>query len=456
MAVHGAVPMTEGPIWKRVLFFAFPILLGNLFQQLYNVVDSLVVGNFTGKAALAAVSSSAHLINLLVGLISGIFIGAGVVIARYYGARQLEQVHKAVHTTVAFALVGGVVLTVVGVGLTPTILRLMGTPENVLPNSILYFRIYFSGVLFVALYNTVNGILQAMGDSRHPLYYLITAAIVNTILDLLFVAGFDWGVGGAGAATVIAQGFSAFLGLRHLMRSDGPHRLIPRQIRMDLPLLREILRMGIPSGLQTSIISLANTVMQSYINTFGEDAMAGCGSYMKLEGFAFLPVTTFALAMTTFISQNLGAKQYDRARQGARFGMCASTILSEVIGVGIYLLAPFLISLFNDDPAVLAFGVAHARTIAPFYFLLAFSHSLSGTMRGAGLAVVPMSVMVICWCFIRVSYVTIILRYINDIRCIFWGYPLTWVLSSVILLIYFLKADWMHHFDRVAKKNAQQ
>ncbi|WP_243208495.1 MATE family efflux transporter [Oscillibacter hominis] len=456
MAGHGAVLMTEGPIWKRVLSFALPILLGNLFQQLYNVVDSLVVGNFTGKAALAAVSSSSHLILLLVGLISGIFIGAGVVIARYYGAGAEGQVSTAVHTTVAFALISGIALTVCGVGLTPSILRLMGTPENVLPDSILYFRIYFSGVLFMALYNTVNGILQAMGDSRHPLYYLITAAVLNAILDILFVAGLNWGVAGAGAATVIAQGFSAFLGLRHLMRVEGAHRLIPRNIHLNRPMLREILQMGLPSGLQSSIIALANTVMQSNINSFGEDAMAGCGSYMKIEGFAFLPVTTFALAMTTFISQNLGARQYDRARRGARFGMAASMLLSELIGMLIYFLSPYLIALFNSDSAVVAVGVAQARTMAPFYFLLAFTHSISGTLRGAGLAVVPMGVMVVCWCVIRVSYVTLILRFFNDIRCIFLGYPLTWSLSCIVLAIYFWKADWLHHFDRQAHSDGPQ
>ena len=455
MAATPAAPMTEGSIPGRILSFALPILLGNFFQQLYNVVDSLVVGNFSGKAALAAVSSSTHLIMLLVGLVAGVFTGAGVVIARYYGAGEDETVSRAVHTTFAFALIAGVGLSVCGVGLTPLFLRWMGVPESVLPSSILYFRIFFSGALFMALYNTCNGVLQAMGDSRHPLYYLIFAAILNMVLDLIFVAGLGWGVAGAGAATVIAQGSSAALGIRHLLTVSGPHRLIPRSIRLDLPLLGQILQTGIPSGLQTSIIALANTTVQSYINTFGENAMAGCGSYVKIEGFAFLPTTTFALAITTFISQNLGARQYDRARRGARFGMLAGMAVAEIMGLLIYVLSPWLIRLFNDDPAVVAFGVTQARTVTPFFFLVAFSHYVTGTLRGAGMATVPMVVLVGCWCCARVAYIALALPHTGDIRTIFWGYPLTWLLSGAILLLCYLFSDWPHHFDRLAARQSK-
>ena len=450
MTKERAVLMTEGPVWKRISMFAFPIFLGNLFQQLYNVVDSLVVGNFTGKEALAAVSSSASLILLMVGLISGIFLGAGVVIARYYGAGDAEQVRTAVHTTVAFALIAGVVLTVLGVALTPSILRLMGTPENVLPSSILYFRIYFSGVLFIALYNTANGVLQAVGDSRHPLYYLILAAILNVLLDLLFVAVFHWGVAGAGVATVIAQGASAVLGLVHLMRVDGPYRLELRRIRIHPVMLRQILKVGIPAGIQNSIIALANTVVQSHINVFGDNAMAGCGSFDKIQGFGFLPITSFALALTTFISQNLGAERYDRAKAGARFGLIASLVLSELIGVAVYFGAPYLIVLFNSDPQVVAYGVSQAHIEALFFFLLSMSHCFAGILRGAGRAVVPMTVMVVCWCGIRVTYLSVILQHIRDIRCVFWGYPLTWALSTAVLLVYYLRVDWLHSPSRSA------
>ena len=321
--------MTEGPIWKKIVLFALPIMWGNLFQQLYNIVDSLIVGNFLGKDALAAVSSSGSIIFLLVGLFSGIFIGAGVVISRYYGAKDYKNMSLAIHTSIAFALISGFILTVVGILLVPLLLQLMKTPESVLPNSILYFRIYFGGVMAVILYNTSSGIFQAVGDSKHPLYYLIISSITNVVLDLLFVAVLDMGIAGAGYATVISQCISALLGFIRLSRLDTVYRVNWHKITLNPAMLKQILSMGIPSGLQNSIISIANIVVQSNINAFGAMAVAGCGAYSRIEGFGFLPITSFALSMTTFIGQNLGAKKYDRAKKGSIFGIFATTILAE-------------------------------------------------------------------------------------------------------------------------------
>lgn len=442
--------MTEGSAWKHIVRFAFPLFLGNLFQQLYNVVDSLVVGNFLGADALAAVGSSSNIIFLLVGLFNGIFTGASVVISRLFGARDEAGVSRAVHTTVAFGLVSGAIMTVLGVCLVPQILVWMGTPESVMPNSVLYFRIYFFGVIFVVLYNTANGIFQAVGDSRHPLYYLILSSFINVVLDLLFVAGFGMGVDGAAYATVISQAVSAILGLRRLMHTTGCFRIFPRRVRFHLPMLRQVLSMGIPSGIQNSIISIANVVVQSSINLYGATAMAGCGAYAKIGDFAFLPITSFALALSTFVGQNLGAKQYDRARQGARFGILTSMVLAEIIGVLIYTFAPFLVGLFGSDPQVIAYGTLQARTITLFYFLLSFSHAVSGVMRGAGRAVVPMLVMMVCWCIIRVAYITLIARASGHIQLVFWAYPITWTLSSLCFFFYYVKADWPHYLDRKA------
>lgn len=447
-----ATLMTEGSVWRHIVRFAMPVFWGNLFQQLYNVVDSLVVGNFLGSDALAAVGSSGSLIFLLVGLFSGIFTGASVVISRYFGAHDEGNMRVAIHTTVAFGLAAGVVLSVAGVFLTPAILRWMGTPESVLPNSILYFRIYFSGVIFVVLYNTATGIFQAVGDSRHPLYYLIVSSALNVVLDLLFVAGLGMGVDGAALATVLSQAVSAVLGLRRLMNTTGAYRVWPRKVRFNLPMLRQVLTMGIPSGIQNSIIAIANVVVQSSINLYGAMAVAGCGAYSKIEGFGFLPISSFALALATFIGQNLGAKEYERARRGARFGVLASLLLSELIGGAIYLLAPALISLFNGDPQVVAYGALQARTVTLFYFLLAFSHCIAGVMRGAGRAVVPMVVMLVCWCVIRVAYITLVARDSGNIQMIFWAYPMTWTLSSIAFLIYYLKADWPHYLDQEPAK----
>ncbi len=445
-----ATLMTTGPIWKRIIAFAVPLFFGNLFQQLYNTADSLIVGNFLGSSALAAVSSSGNLIFLLVGFFNGIAVGSGVVVAKYFGAGKFAMVKRAIHTITAFGLLSGMVLTVVGILAAPQILILMGTPAEVLPNSVTYFRIYFAGSLAFVMYNFLVGILQSVGDSRHPLIYLMISSVINIVLDLILVAGFHFGVGAAALATVISQVISALLCLRQLLKSPADYRLEVRKILLDGIMLRHIISNGLPAGLQNSIISLANVVVQSNINKFGAMAVAGCGSYSKIEGFGFLPITCFALALTTFIGQNLGAKEYDRAKKGAVFGVVCSLSIAELVGIGIYLLSPYLIAGFNDTPQVISYGTAQAHTVTLFYFLLAFSHCMAGILRGAGKSAVPMFVMLICWCIIRVSYITIAVNFIHDIRVIFWAYPITWTLSSITFLIYFLKSDWLHAFEKRA------
>lgn len=457
MKKSGATLMTDGPIWKRIILFAVPIFLGNTFQQLYNTADTLIVGNFLNKDALAAVSSSGSLIFLLIGFFSGISLGAGAAVSRHFGAGDDEQVSRAVHTMLAFGLVAGAILTTLGIGFTPTILRWMSTPSDVLPHSVSYFRMYFVGSLAFVLYNISVGILQAVGNSRDPLIYLIIASVMNVILDLLFVGVFGWGVWSAAFATSLSQGLCALLALRKLMTSRGSFRVSLRAVRFHKEMLREILTLGLPSGVQNSIIAFANIIVQSNINSFEKDAMAACGSYAKLEGFAFLPVTCFAMALTTFIGQNLGAKQYDRAKRGARFGIICSLTMAEVIGVILYAFAPPLIAMFNRDPEIIRIGTQQARVEALFYFALAFSHCIAGTMRGAGRAIVPMLVMMICWCIIRVTYLTVVLHFVHKITVVFWAYPLTWMLSSIIFLIYFVKGDWVHSFERLdAKKKREQ
>lgn len=441
--------LTEGCIWKQLVAFAFPLFVGNLFQQLYNTADSLIVGNFLGSNALAAVSSSGNLIFLMVGFFQGISVGAGVVIARYFGARDFKEVKKAVHTTVAFGLAAGIFLTVFGTILTSRILIWMGTPADVLPESTIYFRIYFMGSLSFVMYNVFVGILQSIGDSRHPLLYLVISSVINILLDLLFVAVLGMGVGSAAAATILSQFFSAFLCLFRLMyKSPEEYRVYLKYIRFDMPMLQQIIANGLPAGFQNSIIALANVVVQSNINKFGKMAVAGSGAYSKIEGFGFLPITCFAMALTTFISQNLGARQYERAKKGARFGILCSVIMAELVGIFIYFTIPVLIAAFNRTPEVIAYGTTHARITTLFYFLLSFSHCIAGILRGAGKAAVPMFTMLCFWCIIRVSYITAILHFIPEIRMIFWAYPLTWSLSSIVFLIYFIKADWVHGFEK--------
>ena len=441
------IDMTTGSIWKCMVSFAIPVFIGHLFQQLYNTADSIIVGNFVGKEALAAVSSSGNLIFMMTGFFMGLCMGAGVIISRYLGARDFEKMQKTIHTAVAFALCCGATLSVLGLWLAPKLLVLMKTPENVLPLSITYFRIFFFGSFFSLTYNVCAGILQAVGDSKSPLKFLIIASITNIILDLVFVGVFHWGVAGAAAATVISQMLSAVMGFRKLVKSEGYYKLHLNKIRFDLSRLKEILHQGIPSGINNSIISIAYVVVQSNINAFGDTAMAGCGSYSKIEGFIFIPIMSFAMAITTFIGQNLGAGNHERALKGSRFGILAAVVSAEILGVILWLTCPWVIPLFNDDPAVVAIGVNQMRTESLFFFTLAFAHAVSAVMRGAGRAKMPMYTMLLCWCIIRVTYITVAVKFFPVIETVYWAYPLTWFLSCIIFAFYYFKGNWLHTFD---------
>ena len=429
------VNLTSGSIPKQIIAFAVPIFLGNLFQQLYNVIDSLIVGNFISSQALAAVSSTNALIFSMIGFFNGMSIGAGVVVARYYGSKDEEGIHRSVHTTAAFGLAGGLLITILGTLLTPQILVWMKSPADVLPQSVAYLRIYFMGILSMTTYNCQVGILQSVGDSRHPLYYLIVSSVLNAILDLFFVGVLHQGVWSAALATVIAQGFSSYLCFRQLSRVQASYRLELPRIRFYPEMVPQILRNGLPAGIQNSIISVANVVVQSSINSFGSVAMAGCGAYSKIQGFVFLPIMSISNAITTFISQNLGAKQPARAKKGAFFGIGTGMLLAELFGVAFFLFAATLTRAFSSDPAVIDYGVREAHLECLFFFLLAFSHLSAATLRGYGKAVWPTLVMMFIWCGLRVPYIVIGLRFVHKIEWIFSAYPVTWSLSSLVYAI---------------------
>ena len=439
--------MTRGTPWKLIAGFAIPVLLSQIFQQLYNTADTLIVGRFLGDEALAAVSSSGPLIYLLISFFEGMTMGAGVTISRYFGAGDPDKVSRAIHTNLVVCFCSGVFLTIFGILMTPTILRWMGTDPDVLPNAIAYFRYYFTGVLAVVLYNACKSIMNALGDSRRPLYYLIFSSLVNIALDVLFIGGFHWGVWSAAVATTISQAASMVLCLVHLTKKGTVYQVQWRKLRIDREMFFQIVRYGLPSGVQNSVIGFANVIVQSNINSFGKLATAAYGAYAKLEGFAFLPITSFTMALTTYVSQNLGAAQHERAKKGARFGILTSMLIAESIGVVMYLFVPQLISLFSQTPEVIALGTRQARTIALFYCLLAYSHAIAAVCRGAGKAFVPMTIMLAVWCVLRITYILTVMHFVHEIQYIYWAYPLTWSISSIIYFIYYHRSDWIHGFD---------
>ena len=444
--------MTEGKVWKILIRFAFPLILGNLFQQLYNAVDSLVVGNFCGNEALAAVSYSGSMQHLLIGFFQGVFVGASVIISRCFGAKDKEGVDDAIHTTVVFALWAGVALTVLGVIFTPKILRWMGTPENVMPNSVTYFRIYCLGLIGMVLYNTTNGIFNALGDSRHPLFYLLISSATNALLDLLFVGVFHWGVAGAALATTMGQVLSAILGLLHLMSGRFVVQIKLSKLHVNPEVLKQVFQLGLPSGVQNSVNAIANLVVQSNINAFGDLAMGGCGSYSKIQGFVFLPVISMSLALTTFVGQNMGANRPDRVKTGIRQGMAISIVMAQLFGIFVFCVAPYLVGLFSKDPAVVAYGVQQAKVESLFYFLLAITHACAGTLRGAGKTMIPMAVTLGAWCLLRIIYIEGLVRLIPNINVVFSAYPVTWVTSSLLLLWFVKKQNWEENTLKVVKQ----
>ncbi len=394
--------MTEGNIFKQILYFSVPLIIGNLFQQLYNTVDSIVVGNFIGDNALAAVNSSGAIVQLLISFFMGLAMGSSVTISNYFGAKEKEEVHKAVHTTFALSIVAGVIATIIGVVFTPVILKLVKVDPEVMADSILYLRIYFFGILGLIVYNMCCGILRAVGDSRHPLYYLIVSSIINVVLDIVFVAVFKWGIAGAAYATIIAQFISAILAIRQLMCTDQSYKLELKKVRFHMNTLKRIIKIGLPSAIQNAIVSLSNVVVQANINSFGKEAMAGAGSYMKVDGFALMPVMSFSMALTTFVGQNIGAKEYDRVKKGAKIGVLMSCVTILLVSVLLIIFAPQVMSIFSSNPNVIAIGKTMMYTVIPGYLFIAISHTLSGVLRGVGLTKIPMYVMVFCWCICRV------------------------------------------------------
>ncbi|MBO5353685.1 MAG: MATE family efflux transporter [Lachnospiraceae bacterium] len=443
------VDLTNGSISKGMISFAVPVFFGQLLQQLYNMADAWVVGNFADNDAFAAVSSSGSLIFLITGFFNGVGIGGGVLISRYVGAGNKEMVSRSIHTNFLFGMIASVLSTLVGLLLVPQLLVWMKVPDSVMPNSKAYFMIYFAGVSTVIMYNIGMSILRALGDSLRPLYYLAVSSVVNVVLDLLFVAVFHWGVAGAAAATVIAQGLSAVLCIVQMCRRpDETTRLDVKKIKFHKKIMGEVIRQGLPTGIQNSVISIGNMVVQTNINSFGAFAMSGHGAYAKIEGLVFMPITSMSMTLPTFISQNLGAGKPDRAKKGAVFGILSGMVMAELVGILCYFGSEHALRIFVDTPEAIAFGKLHADVVSLFFFLLAFSHCAAGVLRGCGKSIVPMVTMLAFWCGVRILYVTQTLKVIPLFQTISWAYPLTWSLSSVVFLLFLWKSDWANAWQK--------
>ena len=431
--------MTEGNIWMHLILFALPLLIGNLFQQLYNTVDSIVVGNFVSKTALAAVGSTDNIINTIIGFFSGLATGAGVVISHSFGSGDKKALHRAVHTTITLTFVLSIFFTIAGLLLAPLFLKLMATPEDVLPEASAYLRLYFAGVSGLMIYNMGSGILRAVGDSRRPLYILILCAVANIVLDLAFVVYLGAGVEGVAYATIISQWISAILVLVILTKEQSDYRLVWKELRIDKRTTLSILRIGLPAGLQMAITSFSNVFVQSYINQFGSSCMAGWTTYGKLDKFCLLPIQSLGLSITTFVGQNLGAKKMERARKGTAYAVILSIGAALVLMMPVMAAAPMLAALFTKDPEVIAYGVRFIRLMMPFYVAISFNQILGNALRGAGNSVVPMILMMSSFIVFRQIYLFAISHIYNTITSVALGYPFGWILCSVLLLIYYGK-----------------
>ena len=434
--------MTQGTIWKQLIYFAFPLLIGNLFQQLYNTVDAVVVGNFVSTEALAAVGSVTPIINMLVGFFSGLATGAGVVISQFFGAKNGQMLHKAVHTTLLMTVGLGVIFTFIGIFMTPLMLNLMSTPADVFDGAALYLRIYFGGVLGLMLYNMVSGILRAVGDSKRPLYFLILSSLLNVVLDLAFVLIFHWGIAGVAIATIIAQFISAFLLLVVLARSDEDYKLVLRDLKMDTEILKRIVRIGLPAGLQMAVTSFSNVFVQSYINRFGSACMAGWTSYSKIDQFVLLPMQSLSLSATTFVGQNLGAGNLSRAKKGTRVSMAISVAITAVLTVLLIAFSSQLLMLFNQDENVLYYGNIFIRYLAPFYVICCINQIFAGSLRGAGDATGPMIIMLLSFVVFRQIYLFVGSQFFDSIIFVGLGYPAGWLVCSVFMAIHYFRGRW--------------
>ena len=435
------ISLTEGPITKSLILFAIPLLLSNLFQQLYNSIDSAVVGHYAGSAALAAVGSTGSIINLLIGFFLGIATGTSVLYAMHYGAEDHVGLKKLIDSAMIISVLAAVFISAVGIGFCRPLLEWMDTPDDVLPLSMSYLRIFFAGTIVTMVYNVGAGMIRAEGDSARPLIYLIIGGVMNLILDLLLVAVFDMGVAGAAIATVAAQAVSAVLVVWRLMHLNPADRLRPLHMKLDKVAAWDIIRISVPCGLQGSMFNIANLLVQAKINTFGTVAMAGVTAYSKIDGFIYMPIMALSLAISTYVGQNIGAGRFERVRKGIRVCLATAAGVSMLMGCAVLTFCSRLLGLFTDDPAAKEVSLQMMRFLAPFAWTFSFSDVLGGAIRGAGQAMKVTIISALCICVFRVLWLFVMLHFINDIRIVFVCYPLSWILGTTVMVLFYFKGS---------------
>lgn len=437
------VLMTEGGIFKNLLFFAAPLILGNLLQQMYNAVDSIIVGNYVGSNALAAVGAGASLIYLLIAFSLGASVGAGVIVSQYLGAKDKEGVHKAVHTAMTISIILGLILTAGGILFSRKLLVMMNTPAEILDDAACYLRIYSYGLIFNVVYNMAAGILNAAGNSRRSLMYLAAAAVVNIFMDLLLIAGLKIGVAGAAIATNFSQAISCILALWFLFQVPADYRISLKSLRIHKAMALRIIQIGLPTGIQNMVISFSNILIQASINQYGATAVAGFSAYLKIDGFNILPVLSFSMAITTFIGQNYGAGKYDRMKKGMWVTLLMGIVYTVLTGILLLTFSGQIMRLFSEDLGVIAYGQTAMRYFCPFYWILAILHSLAGTVRGTGKSIPPMVVLLVSLCLFRIVWIQFVLPYYTSIEGIFILYPVSWLVGAVLMILYTWKGKWI-------------
>lgn len=446
--------MTQGNIWKLLITFSIPLIIGNLLQQMYNTADSIIVGNFVGSNGLAAVGSGTALINLIIAFAQGASVGAGVVVSQYIGADKKDKIKISVHTSICISIILGLILSLLGIFASPSLLIMMKTPKVVLKSSILYLQIYCGGLIFNVIYNMATGILNAAGNSKKPLVYLAIASFTNIILDLLFIKIFKLGVMGAAIATDISQAISCVLAIGYLLKVKSDYKLYIKDLKINKETAVKIIKIGLPTAIQNMVISFSNVLVQSSVNAYGATAMAGYAAYLKIDGFNILPVLSISMAVTTFTGQNVGANRLDRVKKGMYSSLIMVLVYTVFIGAVLLIFSHQVLGLFTHSAQVIMYGQLAMKYFCPYYFLLGILNVLAGTVRGAGKGIPPMIILLFSMCIFRILWIKIALPFYSSIDGVFILYPISWLVGAILMIFYTKFGKWLPHKQMEKKENS--